>query len=342
MFNLSHIFIILNPSAPNSETNKLSTFEKDIVEGLEATQKKLSSKYFYDTEGSKLFQAIMNLPEYYLTRSEFEIFESYKENLYKQFSKDTKTFNLVEFGAGDGLKTQVLLSYFVEKTMPFTYLPIDISAEALNQLKGRFNKTIPSLNFEGIEGEYFEALAQLKTKNNSSKVENTRNIVLFLGSNIGNFGNEQSLTFLKQLAQNLNQDDYLLLGFDLKKHPQIIKMAYNDASGVTKAFNLNLLKRINRELEGNFNIEKFDFYSTYIPETGEVRSYIVSAAKQKVVLKKLNKTIQFEWGETIHTEISRKYSAIQMQEIAIEAGFEFVESYTDCKGYFMDMLLRVK
>lgn len=329
-------------SLQSDAKNILSTFEKDILEGLEATQKTLSSKYFYDDEGSKIFQIIMNLPEYYLTRCEYEIFESYKEDLYKQFSKGTKTFNLIELGAGDGLKTQVLLSHFVENTMPFTYLPIDISAEALNQLKIRFDKTIPSLNFKGIEGEYFEALAQLKTKDNSSKEENTRNIVLFLGSNIGNFGNEQSLNFLTQLAQNLNQDDYLLLGFDLKKHPKIIQLAYDDSDRVTKAFNLNLLRRINRELNGNFNIEKFDFYSTYIPETGEVRSYIVSGAKQDVTLKKLNKTINFEWGETIHTEISKKYSTNQMIEITKKAGFEFIESYTDCKGYFMNMLLRVK
>ncbi|AFM03811.1 putative methyltransferase [Bernardetia litoralis DSM 6794] len=333
----------MTSSTLNSEsTNQFSTFEKDILEGLEATQKKLSSKYFYDEDGSKIFQIIMNLPEYYLTRCEYEIFESYKENLYEQFSKGTQTFNLIELGAGDGLKTQVLLSNFVNQNTPFSYLPIDISGEALHQLKVRFNKTIPSLNFEGLEGEYFEALAQLKTKNNLSEKKNTRNIVLFLGSNIGNFGDQQSLNFLTKLAQNLNQDDYLLLGFDLKKHPKIIKMAYNDANGITKAFNLNLLKRINRELDGNFNIEKFDFYSTYVPETGEVRSYIVSEAKQEVSLKKLNKTIKFEWGETIHTEISRKYSANQMKEITKEAGFEFVESYTDCKGYFMDMLLRVK
>ncbi|WP_338760896.1 L-histidine N(alpha)-methyltransferase [Bernardetia sp. ABR2-2B] len=331
----------MTSSTPNSElTNQLSTFEKDILEGLETTPKKLSSKYFYDDEGSKLFQAIMNLPEYYLTRSEYEIFESHKQNFYQQFSKDTKAFNLIELGAGDGLKTQVLLSHFVEQNTSFSYRPIDISAEALHQLKMRFNKTIPSLDFEGIEGEYFEALAKLKT--NSLQNEKVRNIVLFLGSNIGNFGNEQSLNFLTQLAQNLRKDDYLLLGFDLKKHPQIIKMAYDDANGVTKAFNINLLKRINRELDGNFNVEKFDFYSTYIPETGEVRSYIVSAAKQEVFLKKLNTTIQFEWGETIHTEISRKYSASDMKEITNEAGFEFIESYTDCKGYFMDMLLRVK
>ncbi len=132
------------------------------MEGLEATPKKLSSKYFYDDEGSKLFQAIMNLPEYYLTRSEYEIFESYKENLYNQFSKNAETFNLIELGAGDGLKTQVLLSHFVENTMPFTYLPIDISAEALYQLKTRFDKAIPSLNFEAIEGEYFDCFSTIK------------------------------------------------------------------------------------------------------------------------------------------------------------------------------------
>ncbi|WP_291722420.1 L-histidine N(alpha)-methyltransferase [Bernardetia sp.] len=333
----------LSPSSPNTEKNNLSSsFAKDILAGLEATPKYLSSKYFYDDKGSKLFQAIMNLPEYYLTRSEYEIFESYKTDLYQQFSKDVKKFNLVELGAGDGLKTQVLLSHFVEKEIPFTYLPIDISAEALHQLKSRFDKTIPSLNFEGIEGEYFEALANLKAKSSSEKATETRNIVLFLGSNIGNFGNENSLFFLKELAQNLNQDDYLLLGFDLKKHPQIIKMAYDDASGITKAFNMNLLKRINTELDANFNIEKFSFYSTYIPETGEVRSYIVSEAKQEVALGKLNKTIHFEWGETIHSEISRKYSVEQMKQITAEAGFELVKSYTDCKGYFMDMLLRVK
>ena len=335
--------MILSPSAPNSEKNNaLSSFEKDILEGLEAIPKHLPSKYFYDEEGSKLFQSIMNLPEYYLTRSEYEIFESYKTNLHTQFSKGVDTFNLIELGAGDGLKTQVLLSHFVEKETPFTYLPIDISAEALHQLKSRFDKTLPSLNFEGIEGEYFDALAKLKARNKSEETTQTRNIVLFLGSNIGNFGNEQSLNFLRELAQNLNSDDYLLLGFDLKKHPQVIKMAYDDASGVTKAFNINLLKRINREVDANFNIEKFDFYSTYIPETGEVRSYIVSNAKQEVELRKLEKTIQFEWGETIHTEISRKYSSQQMKQITQEAGFDMIDSYTDCKGYFMDMLLKVK
>ena len=163
-------------------------------------------------------------------------------------------------------------------------------------------------------------------------------MVLFLGSNIGNFSPEDALAFYRQNHHQLHPGDLLLTGFDLQKHPAIIHAAYNDSQGLTRAFNLNLLRRINRELNADFDLLAFDHYETYQPETGEARSYLVSRKAQTVRIAALNMTVPFDYGEIIHTEISRKFTRAQIDDLAQKTGFSLTGWFTDCKGYFADVV----
>ena len=307
-------------------------FAQDVLDGLLDNPKTLPSKYFYDKKGDALFQEIMALDEYYLTRAEYAILDTHKARLLKMLRKNQngKPFQLIEFGAGDGLKTKVLLKHFLEQEANFEYLPIDISANVLRQLGSDLKATFPGLKVEGMEGDYFEALGRIPKDVAGKK------LVLFLGSNIGNFTPEQALEFLGKLANNLEVGDGVLVGVDLKKEPKVIQKAYNDQQGVTKAFNLNLLTRINEELGANFKLEHFMHYPVYEPLSGMAKSYLVSTREQTVDLKKLNKQIEFEAWEAVHTEISRKFSPKDIGLLAEAAGFRVVENFFDDKGYFVD------
>lgn len=193
-----------------------SAFAHDVLEGLSAPQKRLPSKYFYDKEGDALFQAIMGMPEYYLTRSEYEILDMHKEVLQQLFQNGSGRFNLIEFGAGDGLKTKLLLKHFTEAGVDFKYVPIDISENVLQILTEDLQSSIPNLKVEAVCDDYFKALSQLK------QTADRRNIVLFLGSNIGNFSEKEAINFLSRLAEGLNPHDMIVIGFDLKKDPEQI------------------------------------------------------------------------------------------------------------------------
>lgn len=313
-----------------------SDFAQDIFNGLTAKPKYLSSKYFYDTEGSRLFQQIMHLNEYYLTDCEFEILTIYKDKLLKIFQEDIYAFDLIELGAGDGLKTKILLRHFVEQKQPFIYQPIDISGSVLEilteDLKSKFNDR---LQIKPQVGEYFEALEKLEQHINHRK------IVLFLGSNIGNFNYETALSFLQHIRQFLQKDDLLLIGFDLQKNPHTILNAYNDSQGITKAFNLNLLHRINRELKADFDTNAFLHYPVYDIEQSCAKSYLVSTKVQTVHIKELNLKVDFEAWEAIYMEVSNKYSFQLIAQMAQATGFEVVENFTDEKQYFADSLWRV-
>ena len=311
-------------------------FARDVLAGLSASPKKLSSKYFYDQEGDKIFQAIMEMPEYYLTRSEYEILEMNKVDLLELFKNGSGRFNLIEFGAGDGFKTKLLLRHFVEQQTNFCYLPVDISANALQQLEKSLKEELPGLNVEPVQGDYFLALGRLK------KSTDRRNVVLFLGSNIGNFTEEEAIGFLTKLGENMNRGDFLLTGFDLKKDPEVVRDAYNDKGGITRAFNLNLLKRINRELGGNFNLDGFQHYQMYDPVSGEARSFLVSRKKQEVLISGLERSFHFESWEPVHVEISRKYSMSTIEHYARKAGFETKENLFDCRHYYVDALWEKK
>ena len=309
-------------------------FINEVRTGLQRTPKRLSSRFFYDAEGSRLFQQIMYAPEYYLTRSEYEILDTHKAELLHLFAPADQPFELVELGAGDGLKTKLLLDYFGEEKADFAYVPVDISADALDSLVVDVSQQWPDLRLYPRHDDYFNALEQL------SQESDARRVVLFLGSNIGNFTPDEATDFYRRLYDRLRPGDLVLTGFDLQKHPAIIHAAYNDRQGLTRAFNLNLLRRINRELDADFDFTAFDHYETYSPETGEARSYLVSQKAQTVRIDTLNMTVPFQPGEIIHTEISRKFTRSQIEQLAQRTDFSVTGWFTDPKGYFADVIFK--
>ncbi|GAA4448891.1 L-histidine N(alpha)-methyltransferase [Nibrella saemangeumensis] len=301
------------------------------------TPKRLSSRFFYDAEGSRLFQEIMHSPEYYLTRSEYEILDTNKDDLLQLFTAGNRPFELVELGAGDGLKTKILLSYFQEKKADFTYAPIDISQSALDGLTADIRRQWPDLRVDPQHDDYFNALGRLSA-DSDAQASPPRLVVLFLGSNIGNFSRQEANDFYSQINSRLRPGDLVLTGFDLQKHPAVIHAAYNDRQGLTKAFNLNLLRRINRELDANFDLSAFDHYEVYNPENGEARSYLVSQKDQTITIGALDMVVPFRYGEIIHTEISRKFTRTDIEQLARATNFSITGWFTDCKGYFADVL----
>ncbi|EAY27897.1 L-histidine N(alpha)-methyltransferase [Microscilla marina] len=313
------------------------TFATDVIEGLSSTPKFLSSKYFYDEKGDAIFQQIMDMPSYYLTKSEHEIFNTHKQALLSLFSDRQQAFHLIEFGAGDGMKTKVLLEHFLQQKACFRYLPIDISENVLSILVNDLEINFPGLEVEPLANEYFEALDIL---NEQQRTE--RKIILFLGSNIGNFLHNEAIEFLRQMRKHLRPDDLLLIGFDLKKDPQIILDAYNDKEGITRNFNLNLLDRINAAFDGNFDTSQFIHSPTYNPLTGATKSYLVSTKDQEVTLERLGKTFKFEAWEAIDMEISQKYSLSNIEHLAKQAGFEVMSNFFDKNKNFVDSVWTMK
>ncbi|GGI55821.1 L-histidine N(alpha)-methyltransferase [Winogradskyella haliclonae] len=306
------------------------TFAKDVLAGLTAKNKHLSSKYFYDDNGSRIFQEIMNMPEYYLTDAEFEILSMQSRQIIEAL-EFSQPFNIIELGAGDGFKTFKLLENLVNQKIDFKYVPIDISQEAMDILTKRLKERLPDLNIKPQVGDYFEIL-----KVNRESIYPS--LLLFLGSNIGNYQNDKAIELLKLFNDNMKDGDKLLIGMDLKKNPVTIHNAYYDKHGITKRFNLNLLLRINRELDADFKVDDFDFYCHYNPDNGEVKSYLVSLREQKVNIKKLNKTIDFGYHELIWTELSKKYSLQDIKLLAEETKFKLNYNFLDCKHFFTDSL----
>jgi dimethylhistidine N-methyltransferase len=318
-----------------SRSTELNQFATDVLQGLSDTPKHISSKYFYDDEGSRLFQEIMQLPEYYLTGCELEIFERQTDEIFKSFANGSNAFDLIELGAGDGTKTAVLISHFLERNADISYSPIDISAEALDALSEKFITEFPSLKMEPRQGDYFHILQTLKNGGRRRKV------LMFLGSNIGNFTQTQSVDFFCRLRKVMNSNDLLFVGFDLQKDPHVIANAYDDAAGVTARFNLNLLTRINRELGGHFDLVKFAHYANYRPIEGSARSYLMSREKQNVRIDALDRTFQFEQWEAIFMEISQKYNSSMIERLASESGFAIKQNFCDSRNYYCDSLWRV-
>ena len=318
------------------QTTILTEFAQDTLVGLSAYPKYLSSKYFYDDKGSKIFQDIMRMPEYYLTDCELEIFQTQKQEIFQDFLGSETQFELIELGAGDGLKTKILLSHFLSQKVPFKFTPIDISAEAVNKLVDGLEKDIPGLQVNGQIGDYFHLIHDLKGN------DQIRKIILFLGSNIGNFNDKESFEFLSHLKNVLNPNDLVFIGFDLKKDPDIILQAYNDPHGHTTAFNLNLLHRMNNELEANFDINNFMHQEIYNPQTGTAKSFLISLKTQEVNIHELDKSFMFNEGEMIFMEMSQKYDHEMISELSIKTGFEIVRNFNDKRQYFVNSLWRLK
>jgi L-histidine Nalpha-methyltransferase len=313
-----------------------TTFKNEVHAGLSSNPKTLPSKYFYDKNGDALFVEIMNLPEYYLTQSELDIFQNKTHKLIEAFGVHPDSyFELIELGAGDGTKTKELLKVLDRESYNFDYFPIDISSNALKLLKQDLNTEIPNLNVQIQQGDYFDVLTTLS---NSKKPK----VVLFLGSNIGNMDDDIASKFIYSLGANLQAGDQILLGVDLIKSQDIVLPAYNDKQGITAKFNMNLLNRINNELGGNFNLNHFEHQPEYTEEEGIAISYIVSTINQTVSINATGKSYTFTKGEKIHTEISRKYNDQLIEKIIKNTDFSLHEKVLDKKEYFADYILKRK
>ena len=309
------------------------TFALDVLVGLSAARKSIPSKYFYDEQGSELFRRITRLPEYYLTECELETLESHWDRIAACVAG--KPFNLVELGPGFSQKTTLFLERFTKSGLDFQYVPIDISASSMGALVGAVEARFPDLNTQGLVGEYFRGLKWLNHR------YRRRNLVLFLGSSIGNFTRAESCFFLRSAWKCLNHDDLMLIGFDLKKDIDVLLRAYNDSPGLTSRFNLHLLERINRELGGCFDIAKFRHFGTYDVFSSSMESYLVSQERQSVFIERIGRSFAFEAWEPIHTEHSCKYALSDIEWLAREVGFKIRDHLFDSCHFFTDSIWSV-
>jgi len=330
---MSTIIHIPNEKETQTRHQSLFTFKNDVKDGLEASSKYLHSRYFYDESGSDLFTQITKHPDYYLTNCEIEILHLNKSKL-SELMHDTN-FNLIELGPGEGIKPKILIEQFSHDSHDFRYTPIDISASFLQTIIKQFQREKSSVKINPIHADYFDGLAW------QSSHSERKNLALFLGSSIGNFDMTAAEKFLRHIWSTLNNGDYLLIGFDLRKDIDILMKAYNDSKGITREFNLNLLARINRELAANFNLSRFQHYPTYNVQLGAMESYLVSLKKQTVTIDTLGKSFEFDAIEPIHVEYSFKYSLTQINSMAQQTGFRVIENFSDSKRFFVDALWQV-
>lgn len=308
----------------------LTGLAEDVRKGLTAYPKRFLPKYFYDQLGSQLFEAICLLPEYYLTRAENEILERYADEIAAAVDGD-KT--LVEMGSGSASKTRLIIEALLRSQSELMFMPVDISATALESSSRILLQSYPRLRIEAFAADYFAGLAEL------GKKSRRRTLALFLGSNISNFDADEAHRFLHAMRSVLKEGDALLLGADLKKDPAMLEAAYNDALGVTSAFNLNVLARINRELGGTFDLHAFRHRAFYNEGVGRIEIYIESVLNQRVRIENLDLEVQFEKGELIHTENSYKYDIAGIAQLATDTGFTCSRSWFDSQERFSSNLL---
>ena len=325
---------ILEASDIKDQLDPRQHFALDVLVGLSAAPKRIASRYFYDDTGSDLFRRITELPEYYLTACEAEIFQTHKDELAQLLTWGP--FNLVEMGPGDGRKTRILLGALLRANLDFHYVPIDISESAVRGLTASLHDAFPALEVRGLVSEYFAGIRWLL------QMKGRATLVLFSGSNIGNFNQPEASVFLRSLWNSLDDGDRVLIGFDLKKDIDLMLRAYNDREGVTRDFNLNLLRRINHELGGNFDLGRFRFYSTYSVFSGSMNSYLVSLEQQNVFIEAIGQTFTFMPWEPIQTEYSYKYLESDIARLAAETGFTVERQFYDERRYFTDSLWRVR
>ena len=326
--------MITDTIAENAQTTQFGT---EILEGLKAMPKYLPAKYFYDKVGDRIFQEIMDCEEYYPFACELEIFRERTAELAAAIMGGGDAFDLIELGPGDCKKSAYLLRHLVRAGADFTYIPIDISSNIIDHLETRLPVKIAGLTVRGFNGEYLPMITEAK------KASGRRKVVLFLGSNLGNMSPAEARLFCRKLRCHLRPGDLALIGLDLKKCPDIILAAYNDKGGITKRFNLNLLERINRELNADFDIGQFQHFPVYDEPSGACKSYLISLADQEVTLWCNGdgvKKIRFVCNEEIFMEISQKYRIDQIDGLAVGAFFRPEQRFYDARGWFVDALWR--
>ncbi len=302
---------------PRGQPAKLSSgFREDVIAGLSLPRKSLPPKYFYDAAGSRLFERICRLREYYLTRAELSLTRAHIAAIARFAARGG---TLIEYGSGESLKSRLLIGAL----RPATYIPVDISHDALQAAARRLAREFPRLDIVPVVGDFSRPLT-LPVKGRRGGCA-----VYFPGSTIGNLTPGEAQAFL---AMTRGQAGRMLVGVDLKKDANVLHAAYNDAKGVTAAFNLNLLRRINRELGGDFDPRRFAHYAFYNPGPGRIEMHLVSLARQTVSVGRHR--FAFDAGESIHTENSYKYSIDEFQGLAAKAGFRGAKVWTDRLGLF--------
>ncbi len=307
-------------------------FAEDVKLGLSAKSKYLKPKYFYDHTGSELFEDICRQPEYYLTRTEASILGTYSSTIAEMQRNDS--IAIIELGSGSSLKTRILLQAFLgTKQKSIRYYPIDISHSILQNTVKMLSKEFRNISIVGLPADFLDGIDKANHLI-SHKTISAEKIIVFLGSSIGNFEPKEAELFLKVLADKLNEDDSLLIGFDLHKDEKILNAAYNDSAGVTAKFNLNILHRINKELGGEFDSSLFEHRAFYNKDNRRMEMHLASTCKQRVYIREIDKTIDFEQGETIHTENSYKYTPKQIDGFAKRCNLKVRKHFTDRKRSF--------
>lgn len=306
-------------------TSKVSSpAGSDVVKGLTQTPKSLSPRYLYDDRGSELFEEICELPEYYVTRTETSILEDCAEEI----AKITGACELIELGSGSSTKTRILLDAYQQLGYPLHYLPIDVSAGILEASARQLLVDYPSLQVHALAGTYEQALGELQPSELPSRM------IGFIGSTLGNLNPQECDDFLSQITAALQLGEYFLLGVDLQKPKHILEAAYDDSAGVTAAFNLNMLNHLNHLFDGNFDLNKFEHWAFYNETKHQIEMHLRSLEPQTVELRSLNLKVNFEKGETINTEISRKFDINAIQELLKNKGFIPQKVWTDENQWF--------
>lgn len=297
------------------------SFREDVIAGLSQPQKSIPPKYFYDAKGSRLFEAICRLPEYYPTRAEIALTRAHVEDIARFAGRGCE---LIEYGSGASVKIRLLLA----RLRPSVYVPIDISESALREAAAKLARAFPWLGISAVVGDFSRPLKIPAFRGRGKG----RRVVYFPGSTIGNLVPEDAHAFLRMTRAQVGAQGAMLVGVDLKKDANVLHAAYNDAKGVTAQFNLNLLARINAELGADFDLKRFAHYAFYNPALGRIEMHLVSLARQTVAVGAHR--FGFDLGETIHTENSCKYSVEEFRAMALAAGFRTEKVWKDPKGWF--------
>jgi L-histidine N-alpha-methyltransferase len=320
--------------------NDKREFEKDVLLGLSnQKQKFVPSKYLYDEIGSKLFEDITVQPEYYPTRTEREIIEKFSGQVVNSIKKEIV---LIELGSGSSKKTISLFKEILKVQEKLFYFPIDISFKFLNYVVSSLENSFPNVIVKGIPFDYINGINHCNYLLSDTHIplKNLSKLIVFFGSSIGNFEIEEARDFLKSLRNNMANDDFLLVGFDLVKEKALLEAAYNDRNGVTAKFNLNLLNRINKELGGNFILENYSHKSFYNEKKQRMEMHIVADCNQEVFISSINKKLTLSKNETIHTENSHKYRREDIEQMAVRTGFSIEREFCDKNNWFDLVLLK--
>jgi L-histidine Nalpha-methyltransferase len=311
-------------------------FAQTVLKGLSRRPKCLPSWLIFDDRGSEIFTEITKLKGYHPAQCEYEIFNKQKQAITDLLGN--QTFRVVELGAGDGGKTQILLQHCIQSRLTFEYVPIDISEGAiktlLSSLESRFGEGFMSVT--GLAADYFDGLRAI------GEQSRVRNFVLFLGSTIGNFELPAAEQFVGKLRDCLNEGDYIMIGFDLMKHPKTLYAAYNDSTGVFERFNLHLLDVLNQKLGANFVKERYVQQGQYNPQSHAVESFVYSTLEQVVFMEALDKKFHFEAWEPMQTEHSYKYTQLEIEMLAEKNGCRIVTHLFDANKYFANSIWEVK